>query len=101
MLLRLGVASRTAKASHFLSSRNLEWNLWKGEVNGFYCKASSDKSLAMALEALTLEHQLKELFCEKRVSERTASSGIQKDEKCEAFQKDKSKTTSHKSKDIP
>ncbi|KAL8108722.1 hypothetical protein AgCh_024986 [Apium graveolens] len=43
----------------------LDWNIRKGEVNGFYYKASSDKSLAMALEALTLEHHLKELFYEK------------------------------------
>ncbi|KAL8157752.1 hypothetical protein AgCh_002451 [Apium graveolens] len=43
----------------------LDWNLKKGEVNGFYCKASSDKSLAITLEALTLEHHLKELSCEK------------------------------------
>ncbi|KAL8146984.1 hypothetical protein AgCh_004631 [Apium graveolens] len=58
-------ANRSYYRSYYIQFDRHRDTSQPGEVNGFYCKASSDKSLAMALEALTLEHQLKELFCEK------------------------------------
>ena len=48
----------------------------KGELNFFYSKASVDRKLAMAQEALTSELQNYELFGKERVSERIITDGI-------------------------
>ncbi|KAL8093017.1 hypothetical protein AgCh_035048 [Apium graveolens] len=91
--------TRTRQVNNTTSTQEIKKNEDKANTKNQKIRRNPEVCLQKGTEAsrsvATAEFRSRHTWVAAGFSERTATSGIQKDDKCEACQEEKSKTTSH------